>query len=188
MTAPFDSVTRERATFYLIFTLFCIDNLVFLIICIIFPAIFFFKFLCLLNISLITIINLRNHYSKPSFSIVLLNAPWCHRTSAQHRGPHRGATVLFACRAFCSTHRGPHRGATVPLPNTVDYTVPPPCFLPAVPFAQRTVTRRTVALLQIKLNWNLKFQFAKFTSDSANLCISKFPQIELSLNFQNLVL
>ena len=124
MTAPFDSVTRERATFYLIFTLFCIDNLVFLIICIIFPAIFFFKFLCLLNISLITIRNLRNHYSKPSFSIVLLNAPWCHRTSAQHRGPHRGATV--------------------PLLNTVDLTVVPPCFLPAVPFAQRTVDRTVV--------------------------------------------
>ena len=79
LTAPFDSLTSERATFYLIFTLFCIDNLVFLIICIIFPAIFFLKFLCLLNISLITIRNLRNHYSKPSFSIVLLNAPWCRR-------------------------------------------------------------------------------------------------------------
>ena len=73
LTAPFDSLTSERTTFYLIFTLFCIDNLVFLIICIIFPAIFFLKFLCLLNISLITIRNLRNHYSKPSFSIVLLN-------------------------------------------------------------------------------------------------------------------
>ena len=181
MTAPFDSLTRERVTFYLIFTLFCIDNRVFLIICIIFPVIFFLKFLYLLNISLITIRNLRNHYSKPSFSIVLLNAPWWHCAFCP-------PLTAPWCRRTSAQHRGPHRGATVPLPNTVDYTVPPPCFLPAVPFAQRTVTRCTEALLQIKLNWNLKFQFAKFTSDSANLCISKFPQIELSLNFQNLVL
>ena len=155
MTAPFDSLTRERATFYLIFTLFCIDNRVFLIICIIFPAIFFLKFLCLLNISLITIRNLRNHYSKPSFSIVLLN-------------------VDLVAPCF--------------LPNTVDRTMVPPCLLPAVPFAQRTVIRHTVDLLRIKLNWNPNFQFAKVTSDSANLCISKFPHIELSLNFRNLVL
>ena len=81
-----------------------------------------------------------------------------------HRGPHRGGTVLFA-------RRGPHHGATM--------------LLPTVPFAQRTVIRYTVDLLRIKLNWNPNFQFAKVTSYSANLCISKFPHIELSLNFRN---
>ena len=99
-----------------LFISFCKEILIFLDVCIIIPGKFTLRFLYLQNISLISIINLRNHYSKPSFSIVLLNAPWWHRAFCPpwtapwwHRAFCPPWTApwchhAFAHRAFCSAY------------------------------------------------------------------------------------